>query len=73
LAGVIALKSWQHDEVIQLIHDKGLLIIPIGLNDETVTWPIVDGIPYLLKLNCDRAGVFCAGCINKDLCNRDGS
>ncbi len=54
LTGIVTLQLGQQYEIVQFIHDVSLLIIPIRLDDKSITRFVIDSILDILDLDCDR-------------------
>ena len=57
VAWVIALKLGREYEVVQLVHDKVLLIVPTRLNHNAVSRLVVDRVLHVSKFDCDLSRV----------------
>ena len=57
VAWVIALKLGREYEVVQLVHDEVLLIVPIRLNHKAVSRLVVDRVLHVSKFDCDLSRV----------------
>ena len=67
LARIVAFKHRKHDEIIELVHDVGLVCIPVRLNDKTITWFVVNSILHIFKFDSDRSTILVTWSSNKNV------
>lgn len=48
LARITTLELGQHNEVVELVHNVSLLVIPVSLNDKAIARLVVERVAHLI-------------------------